>query len=231
MIISHKYKFIFLKTQKTAGTSIEIALSKFCGTDDIITPISPIEDEKFRENLGYPGPQNYLAPITDYRIPDILKWLKAGKRKYRFFNHMPAKEVKKLIGKKIWNNYYKFCFERNPWDRVISKYYWRFRNKQRPTLSTFIYSDKILTLKKRGFWLYTIDGEIAVDKVCRYEYINEELEKIRTMLGIPGKLELPDAKSGFRKDKRHYRDILNEEEKEKIAEIFNDEINLFGYEF
>ncbi|MEL6382956.1 MAG: chondroitin 4-O-sulfotransferase, partial [Cyanobacteria bacterium J06626_18] len=31
MIISHEYKFIFLKTRKTAGTSIEIALSKFCG--------------------------------------------------------------------------------------------------------------------------------------------------------------------------------------------------------
>ena len=62
MIISHKYKFIFLKTSKTAGTSIEIALSKFCEGDDIITPISP-KDEDIRQNLGYLGPQNYTRII------------------------------------------------------------------------------------------------------------------------------------------------------------------------
>jgi hypothetical protein len=39
MIVSHKYKFIFLKTKKTAGTSIEISLSRYCDEDDIITPL------------------------------------------------------------------------------------------------------------------------------------------------------------------------------------------------
>ena len=37
MIISHKHKFIFIKTVKTAGTSIDIALSKICEPQDIIT--------------------------------------------------------------------------------------------------------------------------------------------------------------------------------------------------
>ena len=37
MIISHKHKFIFLKTIKTAGTSIQAALEEHCGKDDIIT--------------------------------------------------------------------------------------------------------------------------------------------------------------------------------------------------
>ena len=38
MIISHKYKFIFIKTRKTAGTTIEYNLSKYLGHNDIITP-------------------------------------------------------------------------------------------------------------------------------------------------------------------------------------------------
>ena len=40
MIVSHKYKFIFIKTRKTAGTSIEYNLSKYLGKEDIITPSS-----------------------------------------------------------------------------------------------------------------------------------------------------------------------------------------------
>ena len=64
MILSHKHKFIFIKTRKTAGTSIEIALSRFCGKDDIITPISP-EDEKIRKKIGV-KPQNYHESIYDF---------------------------------------------------------------------------------------------------------------------------------------------------------------------
>ena len=52
MIISHKYKFIFLKTTKTAGTSVEISLSRFCGDDDIITPID-FADEAIRQPVSY----------------------------------------------------------------------------------------------------------------------------------------------------------------------------------
>ena len=40
MIVSHKHKFIFLKTKKTAGTSIELALSRLCGPADVITPLT-----------------------------------------------------------------------------------------------------------------------------------------------------------------------------------------------
>ena len=226
MIISHKYKFIFLKTTKTAGTSVEIALSKFCGVDDIITAISP-EDEKTRSDLGYPGPQNHFK----YGPRDWINILRRKKRRKLFYNHITAEKVTERIKPDIWDSYYKFCFERNPWDRAISTYYWLYKTEPRPTITEFIKSDALLSLKRRGFDLYTLGGEIAVDKVCRFEAISDELEEIRKRLGIPEKLELPHAKSKFRKDKRSYRDILGEEEKDIIAELFHDEIDLLGYEF
>ena len=240
MIISHKYKFIFLKTAKTAGTSIEIALSKFCGTNDIITPISPA-DEEIRKKLGYPGPQCFALPIKGRSAGGTPKTALQEERIFRFYNHISAKQVKAYIGKEVWDSYYRFCFERNPWDRVISLYYGLYSSKPRhyglysskprPALSEFIHSEAPLALRKRGYELYTIDGKIAVNNVCRFENISEELEAIRKQIGIPETLALPRAKSGFRKDKRPYQDILTDADRVRIAQLFHDEISLFGYEF
>ena len=51
MILSWKHKFIFIKGRKVGGTSIEMALSTICGPNDIVTPITPI-DEKQRIAQG-----------------------------------------------------------------------------------------------------------------------------------------------------------------------------------
>jgi hypothetical protein len=213
MIISHKHKFIFIKTNKTAGTSIEIALSKICGSRDVITPISP-EDEALRKKLGYRGPQNCL-----------------GLNGIEFVNHLTAARIKEGVEQKIWNEYYKFCFQRNPWDRIISLYYWRNKREPRISISKFLETDFPLLLIKRGHDLYSIDGEIVVDKICLFENIAEELEQVLLHLGIGEKIVLPRAKSGYRKDNRHYRDILSASEKEKIAKIFHRDIENFGYIF
>ena len=52
MLVLHDYKIIFLKPRKVAGTSFEIALSKFSKNDkDIITNIHKIE-ENFRSKFN-----------------------------------------------------------------------------------------------------------------------------------------------------------------------------------
>lgn len=227
MILSHKHKFIFIKTEKTAGTSIEIALSKFCGDDDIITPISP-KDEEIRKKMGYNGPQNYQIPLRQYSRNDYLRALYFKKR-LTFNNHDSVKHLINYIEKDIWNSYYKFCFERNPWDKALSWYYWCNKKQPRPSVTDFIQSKKANKIK--GFELYTIDSELAVDKVYKYEDLNKAMQDIAEKIGLPELPELPNAKGGFRKDKRSYKEILNEKDKQKIATVYAREIALLGYRF
>ncbi len=230
MIISHDYKFIFIKTNKTAGTSIEIALSRFCGLNDIITTI-PEKDEEIRRSLGYRGPQNYLVTGSEMNSQESRRLARKGKKERKYYNHISANRIRRYIGQPIWDSYFKFCVERNPWDRLISMYYWHCRSEPRPTIAEFLDSDIPLRLKLRGRDLYMIDGRVAVDAVCRFESLSEDLEKIRLQLGIPEKLELPRTKSTFRKDKRNYREILSDAERARIAELFAEEIDLIGYQY
>ena len=123
MIISHRHKFIFLKTVKTGGTSVEIALSRYCGDEDVVTPISPA-DEPTRLELGI-TPRNYLAPRAAYSLPDYYRLLMQREEKKLYWNHITAAEVRDRIGADIWNSYFKFTIERNPWDKTISDFYWR----------------------------------------------------------------------------------------------------------
>lgn len=58
MIVLHNHRIIALKARKVAGTSLEIALSKYASEKCIITPIAPL-DEDIRKKLGFRGPQNF----------------------------------------------------------------------------------------------------------------------------------------------------------------------------
>ncbi len=227
MIISHKNRFIFIKTEKTAGTSIEIALSKYCGPEDIITPITP-EDEAKRKNLGYRGAQNYKIPFAKYSKIDFCKAIQQRSR-LAFFNHAGASFIKRYLDKDIWDSYYKFCFERNPWDKVVSWYYWRYKKEPRPPISDFVQSTEANIIK--GFELYTISSEIVVDKVFLFENLSQAMEEISAKLGLDEIPSLPKAKSGFRKDKRSYREILSEKDREKIQKVYAREIAYFNYEW
>lgn len=99
------------------------------------------------------------------------------------------------------------------------------------SVSEFLDSKWPLKLEPLGIDLYTIDGKVAVDKVCLYENLEEDLEDVRIRCGLPGKIVLPHAKGSHRKNRGSYRDILNKEQTEKIREMASREIALFGYKF
>lgn len=229
MIISHKHKFIFIKTEKTAGTSMEIALSGICGDEDIITPISP-KDEAVRGNLGYKVAQHYPISFSKYTRLDWVRLLVRQER-LGFYNHMSASDIQVYTAPSVWDSHFKFCFERNPWDKLISWYYWVGDEKTYPTIKDFILSGKAGEV--RGFELYTKGGILAVDKVYQLENMDAALQDISQRLGLEQPLTLPNykAKSGARKDKRHYHEILTSEEAELISTIFAREIRYFGYKY
>lgn len=227
MIINHRYRFIFLKTVKTAGTSVEIALSKFCTPDDVITPITD-EDEQLRGELGYQGPVNYRVPFRRYSPRDWARFL-VTRRRLEFYNHAPARFVRPHVDPVVWNTYFKFTVERNPFDKVVSKYYWDYRGKPPLPLDEWIRKGKGNRI--RGFEIYSIDGEVVVDRILRYEKLSEELNAITGHLGLPEPIQLPRAKGNFRKDKRHYREIMGEESCRSLAEVYAREIALLDYSF
>lgn len=260
MIISHRHKFIFIKTEKTAGTSIELALSRVCGPTDVITALVHPEDRELLRSLGpgYRGQQNDVIPLGFLNPLDMVRALKVMERP-RFTNHIGARDVRRFVPREIWDSYYKFCVERNPWDKVVSLYFWwrkleaqfaadpaRFRSELGPaargvewmiahhpvgdrTLSQFVECGRANLIQ--GYDLYTIDGEIAVDRILRFERLGEEVSDVARHLGISDMPELPRAKSGVRKAGVHYRDQLGENERKKIARVFAREITLMGYEF
>ena len=56
-----------------------------------------------------------------------------------YYNHISADEIRSIVGARVWKMYFKFCFERNPWDRVLSFYFWQTRRRvRRPTLLEFL---------------------------------------------------------------------------------------------
>ncbi|MGY8779204.1 MAG: sulfotransferase family 2 domain-containing protein [Longimicrobiales bacterium] len=208
MIISHRHKFIFLKPRKVAGTSVEVALGRHCGDEDIITPI---------------GSFNAAWDQDDY--------VHRGKTWPGYTRHAPLKQVRAQIGSSIWDQYFKFSIVRNPWDLVVSQYHWATRAGASDrtlveALSRFLTRPTRLrrNLLIFGRWLgfdvqkisfeffatymlgyyplnrhYYFDhsGRVALDHVIRYENLESGFREVCELIGIPAS-DLPSLKSKLR---------------------------------
>jgi len=226
MIISHKYKFIFIKTKKTAGTSLEVFLSQHCGENDILTPIYPhVEPHRAR---NYEGRWNPLPELVKFQ--EVGRLLKDWLRGRKFYNHIPGRNVKRRIPREIWENYFKFCFERNPWDKTLSHYHMlRDLAKGELTLDQYLAQGKFCWNTEKYI---DYDGTLLVDKVMRYEKLKEELGEFFQRIGIPFNGDLGvRAKSEHRKDRRPYTEIYTEAQRKIVEQAFAEEIRMHGYRF
>lgn len=135
------------------------------------------------------------------------------RRRKHYRTHAWATEIQSYLDSEVWETYFKFCFERNPWDRVVSGYYWKYRTEDRPPISDYVQSGQMNELK--GYDLYTEKSEIVVDRVFRYEDMPNALREIGKILDLPKPIILPVANSGFRPKECHYRDILSDADRKK----------------
>lgn len=251
MLISHRYQFIFVKTRKTAGTSIEASLSRYCGGTDVITPIS-LPDEPWRGQFGI-CPQHHLPGQTaDIAGGRVAWWRRQAVRlmskvelrreqlvTYRmrrqlrhwkprrelegmgYYNHMPAAEIVERVGADVWQRYFKFCFERNPLDKTISHYYYSAPPED---FDTYLERGDFCS----DFDSYTLDGGMAVDFIGRFEHLSDDLHRVAKELGIPFDGWLPRSKGGSR-GKGITASSLSPHQKALIYQGFSRELAFLDY--
>ena len=131
MIVSKKNNFIFLKTAKTAGSSIEFYLSQFCGSKDTITSLRPNE-EKLKKKFNILKKQNYEYKKNKFTLKNFKKF--NFSKKIILNDHSSLKILEDKIKMNL-NHYYTFAFVRNPYHWIVSYFWW------------YLYDEKILPMK------------------------------------------------------------------------------------
>lgn len=233
MIASYLHNFIFIKTKKTAGTAIEVALAEVCGPDDIVTPLGPI-DELLRGN-GQPICRNFaFDPSVERDLKTAI--LADDKRNYArarkncdFYNHMTAAKIKEQVAPDFWNSAYKFTAERHPYEKAVSGAYFNYRPWKH---GEFVQHLDIFVREGTygSFDYYSIDGKPVVDDFIRQETLQADLKRIGAKLGFPVPDELRRMKTNSRKDTRPARDILSAVQKDIVFEHCMREFELLGFQ-
>ncbi|NER22225.1 MAG: sulfotransferase family protein [Symploca sp. SIO1C2] len=206
MLISYQYNFIFIHVYKVAGTSIESALNKYT--------LPPYESTKTK-NLQQTG---HLPCSENFR------------------GHIKAREVRSELGDETFDRFFKFAFVRNPWDWEVSLYQYMLQTQEHPqhelinSMAGFAeYLEWRISKEKISQKPFVSDqqGNIIVDFVGRYENLQADFQKVCHQLGITEAL-LPHLNRSQHLD---YREYYNEYTQKLIFEHFQEDIELFGYDF
>lgn len=234
MIVSYLHNFIFIKTKKTGGSSVEMMLAPPCGPDDIITPLGN-QAELARGN-GEPLCRNFaddpaweeeLRTIIKGKRPQARRKAFEAKHKPKFFNHMPANRIKALVAPAFWDRAVKITSERHPYEKAVSLAYFTFKSAS----SFEAHLDQVV--RKRGYvghHLYSNGEEVIVDEFIRLETLRDDMLRVADKLGLPVPNEIARAKSRTRLDLRPAREILSDAQKEVVYANCKKEFDLLGYE-
>ena len=210
-MISYELKCIFIHIPKCGGSSIEKTLW-------------PRSEDRNEANL-------YWGFISKYHN----KYQTGG------LQHLLASQVRQEVGAKIFEEFYKFTFIRNPWDRIISQFAYM---QQRPDLMEYIGMNidtefksylGLIQQKEHVQWMpqykFILDGEgtLLVDQIGRLESFETDFSSILAALKLDQSEEAAHLNRSNRKSLNEY--YSDREAVEMVADIYAKDIELFGYCF
>lgn len=161
--------------------------------------------------------------------------------------HSTLEEYTNIFEPKCINSYFKFTFVRNPWDRVVSAYFFlekggfghKDKNWFKDELSSYSsFSDFVKGwINKENIWKwhhfrpqhhYILDKrrKVSLDFIGYFENIHADFELISQRLGINSLL--PASNSSNHKS---YMDYYNDETQKIVGETYSEDIELLGYNF
>lgn len=204
-LVSFDHNLIFLKTRKTAGTSIETDLSQRLEPGAIVTPIIP------------PMPGHEARNYQNEKGEPL------------YFNHMHARQVRDRLGEEKFQSMTRICVEREPVRKCIS-YFHMLRNSElhNPGGAYQLSWDEFVEAGE-----FTIDLDMysevkegrrvsLVTHILRHDRLETELPALLTKLGIPGFTLQARAKSEYSRNVLVTPDQVTPSQRARINEAYRE---------
>ena len=153
---------------------------------------------------------------------------------YNCGKHAPAMRLRQRYPKKF-ENYFKFTFVRNPWDKILSQYFFRVVDEGRLRAlgrSEVSFNEFVKKPFPGCHWVQLNrisdkNGKILVDFIGRFETLQDDFNVVCDKLGQKPK-KLPHA---FGTQHKPYWEYYDDESRELIAIKYKKDIEYFGYKF
>lgn len=159
------------------------------------------------------------------------------------YNHMPAKKIRNKIGEEKWSECYKFSFIRNPYDRLVSWYFFHKDTQNIKLYKQYNFKQWLFdgcpnhwtkgtgsgTLKPLSLHDYLLDEEdnLMVDFVGRVESINKDFQELTKIIGVPP----VKLKHTNRSKRKNYQTYYDKESRGQVQKLFAKDLELFKYKF
>lgn len=193
MIISYSKKFVYLRTVKVASSSLEFFFAQFCNKNDVITPLL-FNEERQKKKYKILTKQNYKYLKFSLSIKNILK--------FNIFKHKRIDEhstidtvFKTNLGKNI-RDYFFFSFVRNPYNWIVSYFWWDFYYHKKKSISyinslsekqiKYIFK-RFLIKECKNFFIRNkkiISSNYVKINIYKLENLNKNLLKIKKRLNL-----------------------------------------------